>query len=116
MRLLQSWLMYRWDADASGLSRKKQLPLLRFKMCIAHCQGKSDDVGPSRDNKMRLDDRGAVCAVSGACYRQTQSIVVTYKAILGITRQRLHISLWYPKSKNGSTLPHLKESAVKNES
>ena len=53
----------------------------------------------------------SVCAVSGACDRQTQSIVVTCNAILGITRQRLHISL----SKNDSTLPHLPYSIFANE-
>ena len=37
--------MYRRDADASGLSRKNQLPSMRFKMSVAHCltrQGESD--------------------------------------------------------------------------
>ena len=36
MLVVQSWLMYRRDADASGLSRKKQLPLLQFKISVGH--------------------------------------------------------------------------------
>ena len=57
MLLVQSWLMYRRDADASGLARKKQLPLLRFKMSVAHCltrQGKCDK-GAKR-GRPSLDD------------------------------------------------------------
>ena len=43
--LVQAWLMYRRDADAQGLPRKQQLPLLRFKLDVAEClacAGKSE--------------------------------------------------------------------------
>ena len=33
--LVQSWLLYRRDADASGVPRKSQLPLLQFKIEVA---------------------------------------------------------------------------------
>ena len=33
--LVQSWLLYRQDADANGVVRKNQLPLLQFKIEVA---------------------------------------------------------------------------------
>ena len=32
---MQSWLLYRRDADANGIARKSQLPLLQFKIEVA---------------------------------------------------------------------------------
>ena len=62
MLVVQSWLTYRQDADASGLSHKKQLPLLQFKMSIAHClthQGKCEGTKRGRPS---LDIEGAIKA------------------------------------------------------
>ena len=104
MLLVQSWLMSSTTSTCffcspgwctgGMLMQAACLARSRCLCCDSRCalhtaKGKVTTLrGPSRHNKMRLDERGSVCAVSGACDRQTQSIVVTYNAILGITRQR----------------------------